>query len=424
MRAHVRILFISHLYPPEIAAAAARVSELSQRWVSAGHAVTVITGYPNHPTGRVPPAYAGHYWWRYQRECAHGVHLLRSPQWTAANAGRLRRSCAFASASLSATLAAPLLRGIDVVVATSPHPLSMVPALATQLLRRTPMVLDLRDLWPEQMLGLGFSPHSLPVAALRRLVALAYRRANCIVTVSPAYAPVLTRDYSVPPDKIEYLPNGVDLSTFLPSSPPLRQQFGLDPSHFVVGFVGTLGMSQRFGPMLEAAERLQAHAPDVRFLIVGEGASRARIESEIRRRNLGNVRLFGLQPRALMPGLLASLNAGLVLLDENPYFRVALPSKLFELMAMQLPIVLMAEGVAADLLARSRSGVAAADAVELEHAILGLRRMPERARALGRQGRAFVAAEFDRDQLAARYLDLLRQVAAATAKRARARASG
>ncbi|HXR98594.1 MAG TPA: glycosyltransferase family 4 protein [Terriglobales bacterium] len=420
----MRILYISHLYPPEVAAAAARVSELSQRWVTAGHDVTVLTGYPNHPNGKVPPNYSRGHWWRVRREWQHGVRVVRAPLLPAANRGTVRRSVAFMSSALSTGLIAPLLKRSDIVIATSPQPLNLLPGLLTQALRHTPLVFELRDLWPEQLGGVGYSMDSAMVRLMRQWVACGYRHARHIVTVSPAYGPILTAQYGVPPEKISLVPNGVDTAMFRPGVQPLREQFGLLPDHFVVGFVGTLGLSQRFDPIFAAAEVLRDRSPSVRFLIIGDGANRAHLESQIQQRGLRNIQVFGLQPRAMMPGILAGLNVALVSLDDNPYFRVALPSKMFELMAMEIPILLMAQGVSADLLAQARAGLVVQDQLSLTDAILRCRHEIDWARSLGAQGREFVRAQFDRDHLALRYLDILRAITGHPAGQTKAARAG
>lgn len=403
----MHILYVSHLFPPEIAAAAARVSELSQQWVARGHAVTVLTGYPNHPTGRVPPPYQGVYWWQLRHEWQQGVRVIRVPLLPAANRGTLRRSCAFASFGLSAAAVAPWLRRADVVIATSPQPLTLLAGLTRQRVRATPLIVELRDLWPEQLAGVGYADHAPPVRLLRALVRRCYARARHIVTVSPAFAPVLQRDYGVSPSKISLIPNGVDLEFFTPSAPSSRLLFNFTTDQFVVGFVGTLGLSQRFEPVLAAAAALQPSHPEIQFLLIGDGANRERIETASAALRLRNLHVYGLQPRQQMPGILAGLDLALVLLEDNPYFRVALPSKMFELMAMERPIALMAEGVAQDVLTQARAGVSVRDATELADVILRFQSSPALRRTLGVQGRQFVTAHYNRAQLAAQYIQLL-----------------
>src|SRR4051812_9919957 len=99
-------------------APAARVHELSREWVKLGHEVTVLTGFPHHPTGVVPPEYRGQL---FRRERVDGIDVVRTPLYATANKGRVRRSLSYASWCLSASAASPLLHKADVLIATSPQ---------------------------------------------------------------------------------------------------------------------------------------------------------------------------------------------------------------------------------------------------------------------------------------------------------------
>src|SRR5215470_6607115 len=96
----MRILYLSQYFPPEMGAPAARVYEMSREWAALGHDVTVLTGFPHHPTGVIPPEYRGA-WMR--REEVDGIHVIRAPIYATANRGRLRRSLSYASFAMSAS---------------------------------------------------------------------------------------------------------------------------------------------------------------------------------------------------------------------------------------------------------------------------------------------------------------------------------
>jgi glycosyltransferase involved in cell wall biosynthesis len=182
----------------------------------------------------------------------------------------------------------------------------------------------------------------------------------------------------------------------------------LHPEQFVVGYVGSHGVSHGLDAVLDAAS-LQ---PEVCYLLVGDGAERERLLAVRDRLGLSNVRMLPSVARAEVPALYAAADVCLVPLRDVPLFETFVPSKLFEVLAAGRPIIGAVRGEARDILRRSGgallvepgSGAAIAEAVE------HLRADPALRDALGRQGRAFVEQHYDRDALASRYLGLLREV--------------
>ncbi len=159
----MRILYLSQYFPPEPGAPAARVSELSRAWVRQGHEVTVLTAMPNHPTGVVPREYRRR---ALVRENVDGVEVVRTWMYAAPNAGRVRRSLAYASYAASATLWGQLhVRRADVVVATSPQLLCACSGRIIAPLHGSRFVFEVRDLWPESVVAVGRSLPNTPSSA-------------------------------------------------------------------------------------------------------------------------------------------------------------------------------------------------------------------------------------------------------------------
>ena len=127
----MRIGYISHYFVPEPAAPAARVHEFSRAWVRAGHDVTVLTTFPNHPRGVVPPEYRGRVW---ATECLDGIRVLRCWLYAVPNRGIGRRGLDHLSFMVTAVLfGLPRLGRVDVVIASSP---TLFSALAGWLIAR------------------------------------------------------------------------------------------------------------------------------------------------------------------------------------------------------------------------------------------------------------------------------------------------
>ena len=402
----MRIAYVCHYFPPEPAAPAARVHEFARAWVRAGDDVTVITTFPNHPGGRIPPAYRGRLW---STERLDGIRVLRCWLYAVPNRGIGRRGLDHLSFMLTALLfGLPRLPTVDVVVVSSPTLFSALAALLIARLRRVPFVMEVRDLWPAAIVSLGLMRPGLAVQALERLARFLYGQAARVVVVTEAFADRLA-DEGVPRSKLEVIPNGADTRLFSPltDGSASRAGLGLD-GRFVVAYVGSHGLSHGLSAVLDAA----AAQPDVTYLLVGDGADRDRLLAERERRQLSNVIMRPSVGKADVPGLYAAADVCLVPLRDVPLFEAFVPSKLFEVLAAGRPVIGAVRGEAREILGRS-GGALLVDPErgdQLAAAVSQLRADPALRAQLSRSGRAFAEQYYDRDALAARYLEVLRDV--------------
>jgi glycosyltransferase involved in cell wall biosynthesis len=408
----VRILYVSQYFPPEMGAPAARVYELSRHWVAAGHRVTVLTGFPNHPTGVLAPEYRRQWWRGTMRETVSGIDVVRTWLYPAPNRRPHERLLNYASFFLSAALRGLLLQRPDVVIATSPQLLVGLAGWWLARAKRCSFVFEVRDLWPESLMALGIGhERSALIRTLRWLAAFLYRRASRIVVVTEAFKTELISRWSVPEERIRVVENGVETDWFAPHADreALRRQFGFD-RRFVAAYIGTLGYAHGLDTILRAAERLrESEGPEVLFLLVGEGADKERLQALARQAQLDNVRFMDYQPREAVPALINGADVCLVLLRRAPLFNTVLPSKMLEFMACGRPVVLGVDGYARALLERAEAGVFVApeNPQALAAAVAQLARDPERCERLGQNGRQFVASHFSRASTAQRYLEVL-----------------
>ncbi len=416
----MKILFVSQYYPPEMGAPAVRVCGLSRLWAAAGHEVTVLTGFPHHPTGVVPKAYRGWPWVRTEDDA--GVRVLRVPIFATPNSGVVKRSLSYLSFAASAGLLGPLLGGRpDVVVATSPQFLTAVAGLEIAALKRVPFVFEVRDLWPQSIVEVGALPGGHPaILAMELLERRLYACADRIVVVSEPFVGELAAR-GVDPGKVSVVTNGVDLERFhpMPQENDVRDELGLT-GKFVAMYVGTHGMAHGLATLLEAAEQMRGD-DHFRFVFVGEGADKRALVEQAKRRSLTNVLFAGEQPHERIPAFVAAADAMLVPLKDRPLFTTVLPSKIFECLAAARPVVLGVEGEARRLVEASGGGlcIPPESAEALVGALRQLAADPEQARAMGRRGRAYVEQHFSRPVLARRYLELLSEVVDAKSPRSR-----
>ena len=407
----MRILYLSQYFPPEPGAPAARVSELAQAWCEAGHDITVLTGMPNHPTGVVPGEYRHH---AVVREQWGGVRVLRTWLYAAANRGKVRRSLSYASFGVSAVLSGAMLAAKpDVLIATSPQFLCAVAGHLVAASKRVPFVFEVRDLWPESIVAVGALPAGHPMIRGLELVEMRlYRRASKIVVVTDSFRERLIQR-GVPYSKISVVKNGVDLARFVPQTreTKLRKQLGLGEDDFLAVYVGTHGMAHGLDMVLDAANRLRKQER-IRFLFVGEGAERARLQARAKRERLERVRFLGALPRDEIPEVYASADVCLVPLRKSELFTTVLPSKIFEIFGMARPVLLSVDGEARRLVQSSGGGVFVppGDSERMAESLSSLAEDRVRCEQMGQAGRRFVQSEFDRAKLAKDYLEVLEHV--------------
>ena len=412
--AALKILYISQYFPPEMGAPAARVSELSRHWVQAGHEVTVLTGFPNHPDGKIRAEYRRLFWRGVYREQLDGIELVRSWLLPFPNRKPLERVLNYSSFCASASMTGSVLPRPEIVIATSPQVLVGLAGWWIATVKRVPFVLEIRDLWPESLAAVGVgNSNSILHRGIGRLAAFLYRRADHIVVVTPAFRERLINDWRVPAEKISVVQNGVEIALFSPrnNDPQLRADL-LAENKFVVSFIGTLGLAHGLETLIEAAERLRSDAPEVMFLLVGEGADRGRIVALAQSKQLSNIRFIPQQPREKIPAYICASDACLVLLKKSEVFETVIPTKMLEFMSCARPVILGVKGQAQEIIESARGGICIepGNPAALCEAILRLRQNPELSVELGRNGRDYIVQRLSRERTAHGYVQVLRRL--------------
>ncbi|MGE0385133.1 MAG: glycosyltransferase family 4 protein [Gammaproteobacteria bacterium] len=397
----MRILYLSQYFPPEVGATQTRAHEMARGLIQAGHQVTMIAEFPNHPRGVIANAYRGRL---FERARLDGIDVIRT--WVAASPRKTfaRRMAFYVSYMLMATIAGLVFaRGrYDVIYATSPPLFTGAAGLALSLLKRVPLVFEVRDLWPESAVALGELRGRRAIAMATSLEEACYRRAVLIVVVTRGILERL-RARKIGANKLAMVPNGANTDSFRPlpeRGVAIRAELGLSGT-FVVVYAGILGVAQGLKTVLDAARRL-IDERDIRFLFIGEGPDRAAIEAAAAGSQLVNVTFLGERPQAEMAGYYSAADVALVPLRDLEMFRGVLPSKMFEAWACECPIILSVDGEARDMLVQAGAGLHAPpeDSVAIAGAILRMKCSADERRAMGRNGRAFVAAHYSRARAA------------------------
>lgn len=330
----MRILFFTDHFRPEPSAPAAHVYERCRIWVEQGHKVTVICSAPNFPGGKVYEGYRNRP--RIVEEMEK-IRVVRVLTFVVENKGLLLRTLDYCSYAVSSFINAIFEKKPDVVISTSPHLFVPMAAVAYAALRRVPHVFEIRDLWPASIVSTKLMAQGRIYRVLERMELFLYRRSRRIIVLSPSFVDDLALR-GVEAKKIDVVINGTNLCLFSPrpKDPGLMAEYGLK-DRFVVGYLGTLGLAHGLENVLDAAEQLRD--TDVSFFFVGVGATKEDLEREARSRHLLNVVFAPRQLREDMPKFWSLCDLSLIHLRNDPVFRMAVPSKIFESMAMGVPVV-------------------------------------------------------------------------------------
>lgn len=406
----MNILVVSQYFWPE----SFRINELASELSTRGHKVTVLTGQPNYPDGKVFPAYLEN---PAAFACLKGVTIVRVPL-LPRGSGALRLFLNYLSFVVSACLLGPWrLRGqaFDVILTYQLSPVSVgIPSALMRRLKRASQVFWVLDLWPETLRAIGVIRSDRVLSAVGWGVRWIYRHCDMILAQSRSFMPNILR-YAGNVPRIEYFPAWTDeiFSTGVSTAP--APEVPEAPGVFTVVFAGNVGEAQDFPAILDAAERLRAR-DDIRWLIVGDGRMAGWVRDEIVRRNLSaRVLMVGRHPLERMPSFFFHGNALLVSLRSDPVFALTIPGKLQAYLGAGLPVLAMLDGEGARIVTEAGAGLVcrAGDGAALANNVAGLAAMtPSERQAMGEQGRRLSAKTFDRLTLINRLEGWLEELAA------------
>jgi glycosyltransferase involved in cell wall biosynthesis len=409
----MRILLFHQYYLMPGQAGGSRFNEMARFWTEAGHDVDVIAGTVDYANGVMPEAYRGRW---VLKEDDKGVTVWRCHVPETYGTSYIGRMWAFLAFMFSAATAVLRTARPDVIVATSPPLIIAFPAIFAARLRwrRIPWVFEVRDLWPESAVTTGILSRKSPLTRLLYAVERwAYRFADQINVLTPAFEQDIVRRGLASASKVSFISNGADLDRFSPGpiDNDVRREFGWG-DRFVMLYAGAHGRANAVGQLVAAAELLRDR-PDILIATVGDGNERAAAEAEAKKRNLGNIVFLGSQPKERMADFVKAANAGAAVLQDNPTFRTVYPNKVFDYMACARPTLLAIDGIARTLVChQAQAGVFVEpeNASSIAEGICLLADNPGLCSELGVRGRAWVEANASRRALANRYLDLLTEL--------------
>lgn len=348
----MKILFLSDNFIPETNAPAHRTFEHCREWVKQGVEVTVITCFPNFPHGKV---YEGYKNKLYQVDFIDGIRVIRVWSFMAENKGFVKRVLDFCSFMVTSFIAGLFIK-TDLIIATSPQFFTAISGRWLAFWKRRKWIMEVRDLWPESLKVVGVMKDNIFIRFFEFVEHRLYKSAWKLVTVTNYMKQEIRTKHNIAETKIKVIRNGVDFNEFqpLPKNQDLIARLGL-ANKYIIGYVGTHGLAHGLAFILRSAAKINSEK--IHFLFVGSGAEKPNLLELQKELHLSNVTFLDPIPKNEVKEYLSILDAGLVNLIKSPVFMGALPSKINELVAMRIPILLGVEGEAEEFIRDNGLGV-------------------------------------------------------------------
>jgi colanic acid biosynthesis glycosyl transferase WcaI len=394
----MRIAIHTQYYPPEMGAPQARLSSLARWLAGRGHEVFILTAMPSYPEGKIHPGYGG----LFLREKKDGLTILRSAIYPSKSTRLLPRLLNYFSFLLSSFVVGLVaLPRVDFLLTETPPPFLGLAGWVLARLKGARWIMNVSDLWLESVKDFGLlRERGLLYRLLRRMGRFLYRRASLVTGQSREILEEIRRQF--PAARLHHLSNGADSQSFHPGnkSREVRRRY-LKDGEVAFVYAGLHGFFQGLDQILHAAGRL--NGDPVRFLFFGDGAEKEKLRETARRLNLTNVDFYPPVAHQDVPSILASMDAAVVSLRGT--IRGSVPSKIYEAMASEIPILLVADGEAEEIVTGAKAGLAVAPGDEegLEGAIRAMAGNAGDRRRMGEQGRQAAERFYDRPRIAERF---------------------
>lgn len=400
----MRILMLSQYFYPE----SFIINDIVSNLVKQGHEVTVATGKPNYPEGRVFNGYTAR---GVKREKFQDtVEVVRVPLWPRGSGGAKNLTLNYLSFMFLGLICFPWLlrkRQFDAILVFAPSPVTQaVPAILLKWIKGAKLALWVQDLWPESLSATGFVKNRYLLKAVGWMVKAIYRCCDILLVQSKAFINPVAQ--YVDRKKITYYPNSFDPGTGSTALIPDSLGHLLD-QHFCVVFAGNLGTAQALDTLLQATSELRDD-PSIRLVLIGSGSRLEWLESQKESLGLDNLVLPGRFPMESMPQIFERASALLVSLTDEPIFAQTIPSKIQAYLAAGRPIIASINGEGAQIIVDSGAGFASA-AEEVQPLVENIRRLKALQvadrEAMGHAARAYFDEHFDMTRQVSALVDLL-----------------
>ena len=405
----MKIAILTQYYPPEHGAPQNRLHDLARRWVLKGHDVTVLTAMPNYPGTKIFPDYRGKF---RCSEMIDGVKVVRCWILPPKKKSTMRQLiCYFSFVKSAALIGLFKLKKSDFLICESPPLFLGFTALFLSFVKRTRLVMNISDLWPESAVQLGMIRQGPALIFLEWFEKLLYKKSVLVSCQTEGIVEGVKKRH--PGANTFLFPNGVDLEMFTkqPKDADFAESHGIPKDFFIAGYAGNHGRSQALTQIIQTAALLKDKK--IFFVFFGDGPEKEELRKRVASMGLESLEFFDSVPRDKMAKLLSQFDIAIVPLKNIKIFEGARPSKIFELMGGQIPFIFCGKGEGAELAMKSGCAriVPPENPAELATAILELSQLsPESRREMGLKGRNFVVNFYDRAKLAEEFMKELESI--------------
>jgi colanic acid biosynthesis glycosyl transferase WcaI len=344
----MRILILTQWFDPEPTFKGMFFAKALQ---NAGHEVEVITGFPNYPGGKLYPGYKLKW---LQKEIVDGVKITRVPLYPSHDRSAKKRITNYISFAITSTLYGVFgAEKADVIYVYHPPITVGLAGAIVGILRRTPFVYDVQDLWPDTLRASGMLTNRRILSIVNKACNWVYKKASHIVVLSPGFKKKLI-EKGVPERKLSVIFNWCDENSLLKDS---SKEETMLPRGFNVVFAGNMGPAQALDVVLNAGELLLVSNPQVNLVMVGGGLDVDRLKKEANSRNLSNIHFISRMSIDEIGKVLTEADALLVHLKDDELFSITIPSKTQAYLAKSRPIIMAVKGDAANLVNEAQAGI-------------------------------------------------------------------
>ena len=403
---NMKILLLTQWFDPE---PTFKGLAFAKELIKQGHEVEVLTGFPNYPQGKL---YDGYKLKLFQKENIEGISVLRVPLYASHDNSAFKRVLNYASFAVSATLYGIFLtKKADVIYAYHPPLTVDMAALLIKLFRKTPVVLDIQDMWPDTLKATGMIGNEKLLNIVDSLCKVVYRYADHIVVLSPGFKQLLEKR-NVAASKVSVIYNWCDESSLNSVSELSADNKQLLNNKFNIVFAGNMGKAQSLDTVIEVAQQLKSEL-EIQFVFVGQGTETQRLKQICKDNQLNNVKFIPQMPMQKVGAILRKADALLVYLRNDPLFEITIPSKTQAYMAIGKPIIIGVAGDASNLVQEADCGVVVTpeDTLSLKEGILKLYHLErDKAEEMANKAKIFYQSNLSITTGVKQFIDVFKKV--------------
>ncbi|GAA0780830.1 glycosyltransferase family 4 protein [Hathewaya limosa] len=402
----MKILFLTQYCPPEVGAPQNRIFEFAKQLKKFGHEVTILTAMPNYPKGEIFEEYRGK---KLVKEEIDGIKIVRTSIYATKSKSFTKRLRNYLSFTFSSVLTGcKHIEEQDVVITESPPLFLGWSGYVIAKRKKAKFIFNVSDLWPESAVKLDVLHNKALIKASTWLEEFCYKKAAAVTGQTQGIVDnIVGRGFEK--EKVHLITNGVDTEFFKPENrdEEFRKKIGIE-NKFALCYAGIHGLAQGLEVIVNAAEILK-DKKDIQFVFIGDGPEKQKLIDMTKEKGLNNITFLPVQLKPNMPRIIASMDGTIIPLKKLDIFKGALPSKMFEALSSELPIVLAVEGEAEKLINNAKAGIVVEpeNSQEIADAVLKLYEDKKLRKELGANGRKYVKENYSRESITRKLENIL-----------------